>query len=693
MWAPGPQPFESAPADVVINGIPMMVVRDDNGNMNYTVNDPQRFADKISTGDLRYQDFNPYESAFGQGQFDGGYGVRRLDDLDDQQQGIIGVVQESFNVDCRIGPAFLSPLVTIETLPGSVATPVWSGEFVPSSGTVTGRHYVCIAGQKVWYRTSGGAWTDTGLTLAANALQSAIEVAGPDLLIGYGAAHTAQYLTALDGTGLNTIVDTAGTPTAQYVWAVTTDHASAYIAGGPAPTNWNLVVAAPLTVAHPGAAFTPTAQAVVCDSPDMPITSLAPGGGIALLYIGKQDQLGQIVEISILGTGGTSTQVPIYNTLVPYDTQYPSNSVGMKWWMGTGGDEQRGPTLLALPRDRSPWIYQPNNTSAGQASSIAPWAKRGYAPPLIKGIPTAFQGTTRFLYYAITNSQGRTWILARDSSNTAVVGGATAAWIDLSTNACQTLDITGMFGANPLLFMGHGNNICSVIMPVDGDSPVTDSTTNCRFCSSGTLDLPDISNGFPDEDKIDFAVRVVHDNLSPGAQDIAVWASSDGAPYVYLGNCSAGNSSQIEFPTGTVTKRMGLRFVLSTTTPTLTPLLLAYSLRVSINPLLYREWNFVAEPAIHQMPWGGDDQQNIQTIVSSFWQARSSGLPFQFQDRWGDLYITRLLRFTEAHMRQEAQKPPEVQLTFDLLWMANGPGNIRYDDAMSVYDAAASKYS
>lgn len=691
MWAPGPQPFEGAPADVVVNGIPMMVVRDDNGNMNYTVNDPQRFADKISTGDLRYQDFNPYESAFGQGQFDGGYGVRRLDDLNDQEQGIIGVNCETPNVDCRLGPAFLSPVVNVETLPGCTATPVWCGEFTPSTGTVTGRQYIAIAGQKVWYRGTNGLWTDTGLTLAANAVQGAIEVANTDLLIGYGAAATAQYLTALDGTGLSNVTDTSNNHL--YAWAITTDHSAAYLAGGPANTNWNLLVSAPLNVATPATQFTPTAQAVVCDSSDMPITSLAPGGGIAQLYVGKRDQLGQIVEITVSGSNSSTQQVPVYNTLVPFDTQTLTNAVGMKWWMGTGGDEQRGPTLLALPRDRSPWIYQPSTTDAGQASSIAPWAKRGYAPPNIKGTPGAFQGTSRFLYYSITSSQGHTWILARDSSNTAVVGGATASWIDLGLNACTALDITGLFGQNPLLFLGYGNGIGRVVLPVDGDGPITDTTGNCRFCSSGTLDTPAISNGFPDEDKIDFSVRVVHDNLNPGAQDIAVWASNDGAPYTYLGNCVAGNASQIDFPTGTVTKRMGLRFVLTTTTPTITPILLAYSLRVSINPLLYREWNFVAEPAIHQMPWGGDDQQNIQTIVSTFWQARSSGLPFQFQDRWGDLYITRLLRFTESHVRQEAQRPPEVQLTFDLLWMANGPGNIRYDDSMAIYDAASSKYS
>lgn len=695
MFPSGPQPFEGAPGDVVVKGYPMMIVRDQqSGEMQYEVRDPERFADKMSIGDLRYGDFNPYENAHAVGHFDGGYGLDRLSDLNDENLGI-GVVKESPGVDCRFGPAILASLVNLETLPFTVPA-VWMGEFTPSTGSVTGAHWVAIGGTKVAYRNAAGTWTDTGLALAANAVQGAVTIVNGFLIIGYGASHTAQYITALDGTSLANVADTG--PNNLFIFAATTDRAAVYIAGGTSASNSNTILSSAVTAGTPPTAFGLAASAIATGGTDRPITALAPGGGSfvaggnVLLFIGNTKELGAIVEV--VTAAGT---VAVYLVLLPFDSSLSTNCQGMRWWQGTSAEEQRGPTILVFGRDRSPWSYAPASASA---ANIAAWAIPGYNPPNIQGRATCFQGTARWLYYAITRSDGHSYLLCRDSRaqqsgsltqgpliTSTQVGSATHSLLDLGVNACQALGITSLFG-NPTLFFGTGSNISNVVLPLDGENPLHDSSGLCRFGSSGTLTIPDIDHNFPDEDKVEFVVRMVHDNVNPGAQDIQCAVSVDGGPFVNLGNAQAGNGSSVSFLTSTVSKRITPRFTLTTTDPTKSPILRAFSVRASINPLLYKEWLFVAEPNLHQMPWGGDDLGNVYILVNDFWNARKTGLPFTYIDRWGDNWVVRLLRFGEKHIKQEHGLPPQVQCSFQLLLVAPGAGNSAYGNQLARYGTA-----
>jgi hypothetical protein len=494
----------------------------------------------------------------------------------------------------------------------------------------------------------------------------------------------------LDGVvALGVVQDTAGAPNPLFVFAATTDRAAVYIAGGSAATNTNTVLSAAVTAANPAQAFAIAANAISCGANDSPIVALAPGGGVALLFVGKTKELGEIAEVIV---AGASTPSAIYKTLLPYDSSLATNSQGLGWWMGSGSDAQRGPTVLRFNRDRSPWTYTPNTQDAGQAQNIAPWAKHGFRPPTIRGKATAFQGTARWLYYAITRGDGRSWIMCADSSvsPSGPQRLATNPLFDLGINACQTLGITSLFGTNPLLFFGYGNGIAQITLPLDGENPLDDSS--CRFGSSGTLTMPDIDLNFPDEDKVAFTIRMVHDQVSPGAQDIQAQISLDGGAFTTLGSAGTGNGSSVSFPTSTLAKRITPRFVLTTIDPTKTPILVAFSVRVSINNVLYREWIMQCQPVVGTLQWGGEDRQNVYTMLSAFWSARKSGLPFPFTDVWQDKYVVRLLRFKVKHVRHSIGRAPEMIFWLHLLEVAPGAGNLVYGNSLATYGAITSKY-
>jgi len=164
---------------------------------------------------------------------------------------------------------------------------------------------------------------------------------GGELIIGEGSAATAQYLTGLDGVvAFGDVKDTGSNKL--YIFAATSDRASAYIAGGSASTNTNTILSAAVTAATPAQSFGLAASAVTCGSTDKPITSIAPGGlvsigsqGQALLFVCSNKELGVIAEIQ---ASGSSTPTAIYGQIIPFDSSLSTNGRGMRWVQGSGSE-------------------------------------------------------------------------------------------------------------------------------------------------------------------------------------------------------------------------------------------------------------------------------------------------------------------------------------------------------------------
>lgn len=653
----GPLPQVGQLAEVMLHGIAITCLPG-----KYEVTEADRFGQKISTGDLRYDDFNPFESAETLGNITGGAGLRRMSDKPITVAAVPLMYKETSGVNASGYPTILSPQQNLETLPGVTAPAIWVGEFTPSTGALAGvTQLVAVAGQKI-FRRSAGSWVDTGVALAGVAIKGAVGAFLGTLIIGYGGTNTAQATTDL--AVLGNVQQTAG-PTNIYIWAITTDRAASYVAGGTAVTNYNQVMSS-------AAAASGYASAIATGNGI--ITSLAPGGGIAIVFVGKTTELGEI------DTNG------VYRTLIPFDSALSTNCNPLKWWLSSGENQQRGPTILVFPRERGLWVYQPATTNSGSAFNISPWADPVIRPPNARGIITAFQGTARWLYFTTYSNVGRTFVWRKDAAT-----GDNHTYLDLGTNACQALCVTALFG-QPLLFAGTGNNLTSVILPIDGDNEADDPA--CRFAASGTLDYADIDLGFPDEDKIGFYVRVIADDLVAGAQTIDVQVAKDNGAYLDLGLVSQSPGQSVYFATYTAAKRLSPRVVYATNDPTKTPKGLAVSFRLSLNTTLYKLWTFTGTLSTGgTLGIGTDDLRNPQADIDALWADRAAGVPISFVDRWNQTYTVRLLSFKEQQILRQPDKTPETAVTCTLLYVSTGPGSFVYDAAIALYDQPTSVYA
>ncbi len=365
----GPNVADQQGWDVVVAG---HVIRFEAGS--YQVSEAPRFGQKINIGSLKYADFNPYDSAHAIAVLSGGYGLQAYSDLPDGD--IAATMFESCDgIDTRGTPTILAPKQSVETLTGADGPPVWGGEFLGE--------YVVVAGTKVFTRNSDGTWTDTMISLQETAVQGAIGVFGGHLIFGYGAADTAEYTSDLSMLG---DVETADGPI--YVFAFTADGAAAYVAGGPNSTDVNLVVSSVDGILYD------STTATVCGTVDNPITGLCPGGGLVILYVGKE------TEAACIDQGGN------YRILVPFDSSLPTNCKVFRQQLGSGGSEQRGPISLFFSRDRATWNYQPSDQTAGAAANVSPWANPYLRPSNARGVTTAIQGSARWLYVAVEDAGG-----------------------------------------------------------------------------------------------------------------------------------------------------------------------------------------------------------------------------------------------------------------------------------------------
>lgn len=623
----------------------------------------EKFADKISQGAIRYEDFNQYQSAWEIISCAGGYGLRRYSDLPSEDPSRRTKYFEAENVDCREdGIVRLGPEVTVGGA-AMTGTPIWIGEYTPSTGADAGTEMlVAVCDDGTVYRINSNLTATLRMTLSDPPRQGAIGTFDGALIIGYGSTRTAQYTTDLLTTG--NVVN--ATPGNIYVWAFTADRAAAYVAGGPNATDWNKVVSSETGIN----AYSAPANEVPCGTGDDLITALAPGGGIVTVFVGLETGLGCIDSNGL------------YRELVPFDSKLSTNCQLLRWYLAAGGEEQRGPVVLFFSRDRDLWSYQPSSENAGEAKNMSPWAAPAIRPENIRGRITALQGTARWLYYVVLGSStGESWLAAQDSRTGAVHAGLVA----LEGNSCQAMTLSSLFdGDTPYLYIGYGNGIAAV--SADAETP--------RFALTGSIDLPEVDWDFPDESKILFSVRFIADNLVPASRYIEVHASYDDGDFEYL-TTIANSPATVNFPASTDVRRVGLRLVLYGDSATVSPSVRASVVRGSINPQALRIWQWTAKVPAGSHAQQGDDLQNAKTSIDAIWTAYENGGPTDYKDRWGDGWDVRILHLQEKETIRESDRTPETALSLVLLEVnRSGEGaGIIYDEAESIYDEPTSIYS
>jgi hypothetical protein len=668
---PWPNPIPGQVDQVIIDGMPLEIVPG-----KYGVEEADRFGAKVSQGELKYADFNPYESAWAVSALTGGAGLRRYSDAPGDADQYRSLYEETENVNCAFAPTVLSPEITAYTLPGATGPAVWMGEDFRSNATGGRMLAVGPSGAtstSVWQRGVTGAWTTIGTVAKGPAVDTAIGVYSGYLVIGFGSAFTAVALAP--GGGFVDVLQKADQPGGAvpiFVWAFTNDHAAAYVAGGATVALFHIVMSS---------TFAEHDYAGPIDTGDTMITSLAPGGGLVGVYVGKVDALGEI------------DQTAIYRELIPFDSRLNINCRPLKWMLASGSDAQRGSMTLVFPRERGLWEYAPADQFSGTASSIAPWTSSYRRPPNARGVVTSIIGTQRFLYYAVQNSAGHTWIWRNDQTT-----GAPHTYLSLGLTNVRSMAVTYLFPGQPRLLFSMNTQIGECILPLDGDAEFDDVA--CRYQQTGTLTLPDIDLGFPDEDKISFGVRVIADDLVGVSQTIGVEALIDGIlPWLQLGTVHTSPSGEVEFPIGLVqrAKRLKIRLRLNTDDPTITPKLWGVSARLSLNTKVYRL--FVLQTRLPGGSFGtrAEDLQNPYLQIIHSWNIRRAGVPVPFSDPWNDLYQVRVLKLQQQEALREPDRTPEWVLDWTLLEYVSGEGIVgqfQYDmpwtrDPANYVDQAA----
>jgi hypothetical protein len=657
---PWPNPIPGQPDQIVIDGMPMQLVPG-----KYSVEEADRFGEKVSQGTLKYADFNPYESAHAVAAFTGGAGLRRYTDAGDDPSKVATLYTESNNVNCAFAPAVLSPQVSLYALPGAVKPAVWIGENWRSNMIGEARRLVAIAevatGTGVFSRQTTGPWQlDVTIPAKFGPIGAACGIYNGILIVGFGSAYLAA---SVDTAGVvGQVLQGPGEAPASaplYVWAYTSDHAANYIAGGPSNSHYFRVMSS----VAPASLY-----AVPVSCGDTLINGLAPGGGLVLVYVGKVDALGCIDNEAT------------YHDLIPFDSRLDTNCRPLKWLLASGADQARGSLALVFPRERSLWEYAPSDQFSGTASCIAPWSMAYRRPPNARGTVTAIQGSSRWLYYAVQNSAGNTWIYKNDQTT-----GAPHTYLYLGHVDVRAMQISHMFTGNPLLFFSYGNQMGQVTLPMDGDAEFDD--TNCRYAMQGYLDMPDIDLGFPDEDKIGFSVRVIADDIVSRNRYIRVEASIDGEPYIELGYVTTSPSGEVRFPLGTTAKRIALRLWMYTDDAGATPKLWGVSCRVSLNTKTYRLFVFQTKLPSGSFNTLADDLQNPYLQIIQSWRIRAKGVPIPYQDPWNDPYQVRLLKFQQQQALREPDRSPEWVLDWTLLEFLAGEvsvGDFVYDMAWTI---------
>lgn len=666
MQALGPTPGQGSGSDVRVNGAPLVL-----RNGTYKVIEAPRFGEKISTGDLRYADFNTFESAHAVALFTGGYGLRRYSDVaDSSTPEIQSCYDEAEDVDCRYGPAILA-LQRLPEVTGLDGPIVWMGEFTPARGSLAGQtQFIAVGGTQVAHRHGDSDWHVHPIALPAQARRGAVGVFNGNLIFGFGSDALAVYSDDID-TYAN-VTNQALAPL--YLWAFTSDRAQALAAGGPLLTDANKLIAG-----TNGATNYDTDHAVTCSTSEGEITGLSPGGGLVLVFVGRDRELGCVDNNAI------------YRSLVAFDSSLPTNCVPMRWGQGgLGQGEQRGSVRIFYSRDRSLEAYSPSTATTGGLQDMSVWGKQGFRPQRVKGITTAIQGTSRWLYHTIYNATlDESFLLAADMNSGVIhVVGA------LGPVQALAMGVTSIFGDRPTLFIGAGADIVRIRLPLEGENPIDDPEMFYQL--SGTLTMPDIDLGFPDEDKVGLFFRLVATaevngvdvGLQPGTHSIDVEMSFDGGPYVPVGTMNSSPSVEFAIPDTPTFKRAKPRFTLRTSDPASTPQLLGFSLRVSLNAKLYRIWDFEAMMLSDTFPTGGQDTRNPQNVINDFWVARIRGRPVEFTDRWGFQYTVRILQFAEQEITEENLKTPETMLSFRLLELTGphaGPYSLAWGSPLTIW--------
>lgn len=250
--------------------------------------------------------------------------------------------------------------------------------------------------------------------------------------------------------------------------------------------------------------------------PGKAITSLTELAN--LLYVGKRDGL-YVLDMTGLGQRVTPE-------LAAYT--HADNCVNMSPWHGS----------LWVPHLRGLLNYR---SLGAQGFLVTPATPGG---PVDEGNPvhgqiTAMAGDDEWLYAALYNADGDTYILAGREA-----GQAERPFVDgpliwhplakIESVKCEAMHISGLY-TNPRLYFGLDDDVGYIILPRAGGNPINDP--NCRYTLTGSIYLPSHSWASPATTKIWKSISIQGDKIS-SARYIDVYYRIDDGVWVKAGTAT-----------------------------------------------------------------------------------------------------------------------------------------------------------
>jgi hypothetical protein len=512
----GGQLADHAPpiGDVEIDGDPLLLTA---GGYDVTALEP--FAPKVSQGDRRFGNYQPYDSPVAQSSWHGGYGQKRAESDTDT----VGYF-EGHDVEADRNRIIPAPPKVWEPLPDLGSEVDARRTYTEMNGTL-----ICTAGSHLYMRLDAPPGWVKMATFPAPCRDLAIY--GERAYVALGLDTPLQH--SLD---LATWSSATGGEVAE---ALVSDRSALY-------RGWSNKVQA-TTV---GTAWT-EGTALIGDT-SAPITSLLAGGGLVTLWVGKTDGLWGIPP----GVAGTAAHY------LDFDRRDPDNCWPLVW---RGG-------IVLVPNGNGLWEYQPSSQTSGAAANISP-SRDADALGQVRGRVVGVCDTLRYTIASLFDDDTQTSYVVRRDSRT----GKWHSWLTMGSVEASALyfrqhDLTDA-ESPPHLFISAGTaGHAQVILPANGDDPISDP--NCRYVIDDMqpwqpeATLPEFDFLLPDEKKTLLTVRLSSRRLMGAWRwvEVAYQLDSDGrwrtdldAGRGALGDARSSPTCELTFPEGTQCRWVALR--------------------------------------------------------------------------------------------------------------------------------------
>lgn len=282
----------------------------------------------------------------------------------------------------------------------------------------------------------------------------------------------------------------------------------------------------------------------------------------------------------------------------------------------------------------------------------------------IRGRVTALVGDNRWLYAAVKNPDGNSYLLA---GRMAFEGeGGPLVWhplADLGAVECRALHLSGLF-TNPRLYYGQGYNVGYIILPRNGEDPVQDA--NCRYEMTGSLYYSAHNWFAPTTPKVWKSIEIGADGLAI-ARYLDVYYRIDGDVWKLAGRADRSPRDVIALPEGVTGTRIEVRLDHTLPSDSIPFRLTSVVVKGAERPRTMKVISATVRCADHVPTYAGTDRRTGAQILLDLEEYATSASAVTLVDPLGiERQVLVLPPIAEREEAQYGDEPPEMLATIQM---------------------------